>query len=174
MGEHRTRAARAVAVAAALSMGAVGLAATGAAAQSSGTAPGITDGDVTLGYISSQTGVAAATHKNAHKSCEARVDAQNAGKNPTRQGFVDAIRRTNNGKYDGAGLLCAPLDLSLAAYGKVAPTTCTWFVTVKDGKFTVLNKGKPFTGKLVGNPALIKQYEQNTGGIATTTAPPSS
>jgi branched-chain amino acid transport system substrate-binding protein len=99
---------------------------------------------------------------------------QNAGKNPTRQGFVDAIRRTNNGKYDGAGLLCAPLDLSLAAYGKVAPTTCTWFVTVKDGKFTVLNKGKPFTGKLVGNPALIKQYEQNTGGIATTTAPPSS
>src|SRR4029079_1974537 len=34
--------------------------------------------DVTLGYISSQTGVAAATHKNAHKSCQARVDAENA------------------------------------------------------------------------------------------------
>jgi branched-chain amino acid transport system substrate-binding protein len=98
---------------------------------------------------------------------------QNAGKNPTRQGFVDAIRKTNNGKYDGAGLLCAPLDLSYEAYGKVAPTTCTWFVTVKDGKFTVLNKGKPYTGKLVGNPDLIKQYEQNTGGV-TTTAPPSS
>jgi branched-chain amino acid transport system substrate-binding protein len=443
MKEHRKRAARVVAVVAALSMGAVGLAATGAAAQSSGAAPGVTDSDVTLGYISSQTGVAAATHKNAHKSCQARVDAQNAdggvngrkinlqiiddkssaenltaakdlvqnrdvfavidnsafaflsyrflkdsgvpmigggfdgsyyydqgneniisalgngtpvpgltydtstrlmkqmgakkvaavgygvspssseaakatetygadavglkgvylnnnvdfgttdvgplvlgiknsgadglylpldadtnfaivqslqqngvdmksnilatgysqdlldqpiaqtikptdvmftgyrpvelggkaiktfqsnlkkyvgligvpdygtytgyiacdmaimglqnaGKNPTRQGFVDAIRKTNNGKYDGAGLLCAPLDLSYAAFGKVAPTTCTWFVTVKDGKFKVLNKGKPYTGKLVGNPALIKQYEQNTGGVATTTAPPSS
>jgi branched-chain amino acid transport system substrate-binding protein len=99
---------------------------------------------------------------------------QNAGKNPTRQGFVDAIRKTNDGKYNGAGLLCAPIDLSLAAYGKVAPTTCTWFVTVKDGKFTVLNKGKPFTGKLVGNPTLIKQYEQNAGGVVTTTAPPSS
>jgi branched-chain amino acid transport system substrate-binding protein len=443
MGEHRRRGVAAVALAAALSMAAVGVAATGAAAQSSGSDPGITDSDVTLGYISSQTGVAAATHKNAHKSCEARVDAENAkggvngrkikleiiddksspenltaakdlvqnrnvfavidnsafaflsyrflrdagvpmigggfdgsyyydegnenivsalgngtpvpgltydtstrmmkqmgakkvgavgygvspsssesakatetfgaeavglkgvylnnavdfgttdvgpivlgiknagadgiylpldadtnfaivqglqqngvqtksnilatgysqdlldqpiaktikpntvmfsgyrpvelggpavkqfqsnlkkyvgltgvpdygtytgyiacdmaimglknaGKSPTRQGFVDAIRKTNDGKYDGAGLLCSPLDLSYEAYGKVAPTSCTWFVTVKDGKFRVLNNGKPYTGKLVGNPDLIKKYEQNSGGVVTTAAPPSS
>jgi branched-chain amino acid transport system substrate-binding protein len=99
---------------------------------------------------------------------------QNAGKNPTRQGFVDGIRKTNGGKYDGAGLLCAPVDLSYESYGKIAPTTCTWFVGVKDGKFVVLNKGKPVTGKLVGDADLIKQYEQNSGGVTTTTAPPST
>jgi branched-chain amino acid transport system substrate-binding protein len=105
-------------------------------------------------------------------SCDlAIMGLENAGMNPTRQGFIDAIRKTNGGKYDGAGLLCAPIDLSLAAYGKIAPTSCTWFVTVQNGKFKVLNKGKPLTGKLVGDPALIKQYEQNTGGVTTTTAP---
>ena len=31
--------------------------------------PGITKNEVTLGYISSQTGVASATHKNANKAC---------------------------------------------------------------------------------------------------------
>src|SRR5947209_2077882 len=56
---------------------AVGLA-VGVAGAQSGSAPGVTDKAVTIGYISSQTGVAAATHKNAHKSCQARVDAQNA------------------------------------------------------------------------------------------------
>jgi branched-chain amino acid transport system substrate-binding protein len=100
---------------------------------------------------------------------------QNAGKNPTRQAFVDGIRKTNGGKYDGAGLLCAPLDLSYAAFGTISPTTCTWFVTVKNGKFVVLNKGKTVSGKLVGDPALIKKYESNAGtGVATTTAPPST
>ena len=55
----------------------MGLAATGAGAQT-GDTTGVTDKAVKLGYISSQTGIAAATHKNAHKSCQARVDAQNA------------------------------------------------------------------------------------------------
>jgi branched-chain amino acid transport system substrate-binding protein len=96
---------------------------------------------------------------------------QAAGKNPTRQGFVDGIR--NGGPYDGAGLLCAPLDLSLASFGKIDKTSCTWFVGVKDGKFKVLNGGKPVTGKLVGDPALVAQYENNTGGV-TTTAPPAT
>jgi branched-chain amino acid transport system substrate-binding protein len=100
---------------------------------------------------------------------------KNAGKNPSRQAFVDGMRKTNGGKYDGAGLLCAPIDLSYEAFGTISPTTCTWFVTVKDGKFVVLNKGKTVSGKLVGDPALIKKYESNAGaGQATTTAPPST
>ena len=100
---------------------------------------------------------------------------KNAGKNPTRQSFVDGIRKTNGGKYDGAGLLCAPLDLSYEAFGTISPTTCTWFVTVKDGKFEVLNKGKTVSGKLVGDPDLIKKYESNAGaGQVTTTAPPAT
>ncbi len=53
---------RAVAVVAALGMATVGVLSTGAGAQSGGD-PGVTAKDVTLGYISSQTGVAAATHK---------------------------------------------------------------------------------------------------------------
>ena len=68
---------RAVAVVAALGMATVGVLSTGAGAQSGGD-PGVTAKDVTLGYISSQTGAAASTHKNAHKSCQARVDAENA------------------------------------------------------------------------------------------------
>src|SRR4051812_32023886 len=93
---------------------------------------------------------------------------KNAGKNPTRQSFVDGIRKTNGGKYDGAGLLCAPTDLSYEAFGTIAPTSCTWFVGVENGKFKVLNNGKTVSGKLVGDPALIKQYESNAGTGVTT------
>src|SRR6185312_16667885 len=78
MLNHRSKGAlRAIALAAVAGLAVTGLAATGAGAQTSSD-PGVTDKDVTIGYISSQTGVAAATHKNAHKSCQARVDAQNA------------------------------------------------------------------------------------------------
>jgi ABC-type branched-subunit amino acid transport system substrate-binding protein len=97
---------------------------------------------------------------------------QAAGKTPTRQGFVDGVRGL--GQYDGAGLTCAPIDVSLASFGKVTKTSCTWFVTVKNGKFNVLNKGKPETGKLVGDPALIAQYETSAGGVATPTAAPTT
>ena len=72
--KFRARALVAIVVA---GMVGVGLVAGGASAQT-GDSTGVTDKAVKLGYISSQTGVAAATHKNAHKSCEARVDAQNA------------------------------------------------------------------------------------------------
>jgi branched-chain amino acid transport system substrate-binding protein len=91
-----------------------------------------------------------------------------AGKNPTRQGFIDGVRGL--GQYDGAGLTCAPIDVSLANFGKIANSSCSWFVSVKDGKFIVLNKGKPITGKLVGAPALLAQYRSGTP-VTTTTAP---
>lgn len=92
-----------------------------------------------------------------------------AGKNPTRQGFIDGVRA--GGPYDAAGLTCAPLNLSAANFGKVDKTSCTWFVNVKNGKFNVLNGGKPYVGKLVGDPALIQQYESSAGtGVTTTTA----
>ncbi len=93
---------------------------------------------------------------------------QNAGANPTRQGFVDGIR--TGGTYDAAGLTCSPMDFSLANYGKIDPTSCTWFVDVKGGKFVVLNGGKPVTGKLVGDPHVLAQYGK-AGGVTTTTAP---
>jgi hypothetical protein len=47
---------------------------------------------------------------------------------------------------------------------------------VKDGKFVVMNKGKPINGKLVGDPELIAANKQGTvvtttGAPATTAAP---
>jgi ABC-type branched-subunit amino acid transport system substrate-binding protein len=103
------------------------------------------------------------------------VGLKNAGKDLTRQGFVDAIRKTNGGSYNGAGLLCQPVNLSYEKYGTLSPTSCAWYVNVKNGKFNVLDGGKPLTGKLVGDPQLIKQYGPNgtngRNGGSTTAAP---
>src|SRR6476620_12379189 len=76
---HRTRqwALRAFAVAAGLGLATGGLLASGAAAQS-GSSPGITAKDITLGYISSETGVAASASKGSETGCKARVGAENA------------------------------------------------------------------------------------------------
>ena len=49
-----------------------------------------------------------------------------AGKDLTRESFVDGVRGL--GEYDGAGLTCAPIDVSLENYQTVNPTSCTWFV----------------------------------------------
>jgi branched-chain amino acid transport system substrate-binding protein len=100
----------------------------------------------------------------------------NAGKNPTRQSFVDGIRKTNGGKYNSAGLTCRDVDLSYAHYGKISSeAACIYYVQVKNGKFVPYNGGKPITGKTVGDPAIIKKYTDSAGtGVATTTAPPSS
>jgi ABC-type branched-subunit amino acid transport system substrate-binding protein len=91
-----------------------------------------------------------------------------AGEDLTRESFVDGVRGL--GKYDGAGLTCNPIDVSLENYQTVTPESCTWFVTVKDGKFKVLNGGKPETGKLVGDPDLIAEYSGADTSATTTTA----
>jgi branched-chain amino acid transport system substrate-binding protein len=65
-----------VAVALAGLLGAATLA--GAAGAQAAEVPGVTRDTVKLGFISSQTGVASPTFEDSHKSCQARVDAQNA------------------------------------------------------------------------------------------------
>jgi branched-chain amino acid transport system substrate-binding protein len=60
-----------------LGLATVGLAARAAAAAPAND-PGVTDKQITIGYIYSGTGVAASTSKNGGKACEARVDRQNA------------------------------------------------------------------------------------------------
>jgi branched-chain amino acid transport system substrate-binding protein len=122
------------------------------------------------------TGVPGFGEYTGYVSCDlAIVGLQNAGKNPTRQGWVDAIRTTNGGIYDNAGLACSPRNFSKANFGKVTSNSCLWYVAIKDGKWTVLNGGKPTNGKLVGDPALIKQYQSSGGtGVTTTSAPPTS
>jgi branched-chain amino acid transport system substrate-binding protein len=120
------------------------------------------------------TGVPGFGEYTGYVSCDlAIVGLQNAGKNPTRQGWVDGIRKTNGGIYDNAGLTCSPRNFSPANFGKVVTSSCIWYASVKDGKWKVFNNGKPVTGKIVGDPALIKQYESSAGtGVTTTSAAP--
>src|SRR5439155_76020 len=120
-------------------------------------------------------GAKAAGLESGYITCDiAILGLTNAGKNPTRQSFVDGIRN-NGANYDGAGLMCAPTDLSSKAFGTISPTSCSYFLNFKNGKFNVLNGGKPLTGKLVGDPDLIKQYTSGAGtGVTTTTAAPAS
>ena len=101
-------------------------------------------------------------------SCDLAITGlQLAGKSPTHQGFIDAIH--NLGTYKAANLTCAPFDVSLKNFGKVPTKTCQYFVTFKNGKFVVMNKGKPIFGKLVGDPALIAANGTGTAADVTTT-----
>jgi branched-chain amino acid transport system substrate-binding protein len=118
------------------------------------------------------TGVPAFGDYTGYVTCDIVVTGlEQAGANLTRQGFIDGLRKLD--AYDAAGLTCAPYDFSLANYGKINDTSCQWFTVLKDGKFKVLNKGKPLNGKLVGDPALIARYTAGGGGVTTTTAAPS-
>jgi branched-chain amino acid transport system substrate-binding protein len=128
------------------------------AALKKGGLSGIPDYGSYLGYITCDMAI---------------LGLKEAGKNLTRQAFVDGIRNANGGKYDGAGLMCQPVDLSYDNFGKISETSCTYFVTVEDGKFKVLNGGKPVTGKLVGDPELIAQYTEGASATTTTAAPAS-
>jgi branched-chain amino acid transport system substrate-binding protein len=66
-----------LAVAAGLTLATGGLLATNAGAQS-GSTPGVSNKAITLGYISSETGVAASASKGSETGCKARIGAQNA------------------------------------------------------------------------------------------------
>jgi branched-chain amino acid transport system substrate-binding protein len=104
-------------------------------------------------------------------SCDLAITGlQQAGKNPTGQGFVDGIR--NLGTYKAADLTCQPLDMSLKNFGKTPTRSCQYFVTFKNGKFVVMNNGKPIFGKLVGDPALIAANNTGTAADVTTTSTP--
>jgi branched-chain amino acid transport system substrate-binding protein len=97
---------------------------------------------------------------------------EQAGKNPTHQGFIDGLHQL--GTYKAADLTCAPLDISLKNFGKTPERSCQYFVTFKNGKFVVMNNGKAVFGKLVGDPALIKANQSGTAAEVTTTAAPTS
>jgi ABC-type branched-subunit amino acid transport system substrate-binding protein len=120
------------------------------------------------------TGVPDYGQYTGYITCElAILGLQNAGKTPTRQGFIDGLRKL--GTYDEAGLACAPVDIS-TEHIRVAPETgCGYYMYVKDGKFVVMNKGKPYTGKLVGSKeALAANKAGDVTASVTTVAPPAS
>ena len=101
-------------------------------------------------------------------SCDLAITGlQLAGKNLTHQGFIDAIH--NLGTYKAANLTCMPFDVSLKNFGKTPTRNCQYFITFKNGKFVVMNKGKPIFGKLAGDPALIAANGTGTAADVTTT-----
>jgi ABC-type branched-subunit amino acid transport system substrate-binding protein len=91
------------------------------------------------------------------------------GKNLDPTTFADGIRKL--GKVNPADLSCQPLDFSEASFGQPAPTTCSYAMQVKNGKFVILKpKGGSdlfWTGKLVE-----KSFTENAA--TTTTAAPAS
>jgi hypothetical protein len=98
---------------------------------------------------------------------------EQAGKTPTRKGFVDGFR--NLGTWDQAGLACQPVQVGFDSYGKYPAKGCIYTVTLKNGKFVVGNKGKPVFGKLVGSPDALKANATgNPDLVTTTTAAPAS
>jgi branched-chain amino acid transport system substrate-binding protein len=103
MKQQGRRGMRALAVVAAVSSATLGLFAVGASAQE-GSSPGVTDNSVKIGFISSETGVAAANFVGAPKGCKARIDAENA------KGGVDGRKIdlvTIDDKSSGANLTAA-------------------------------------------------------------------
>jgi branched-chain amino acid transport system substrate-binding protein len=119
---------------------------------------------------SSLSGVPGFGEYSGYIACDLIVTGLDlAGKNLTRQGFVDAIRSQD--AYPAAGLSCRPYDYTLETFGHIPDGGCLWYVVVKDGKFKVLNNGKPLSGHYVGKQALLDQYVLRAEATTTTTRP---
>jgi branched-chain amino acid transport system substrate-binding protein len=95
---------------------------------------------------------------------------QKAGKNLTRQGFIDGGHSI--GQYDAAGLACAPVDVSVGNRGRVPETSCGYALRLVDGKFQLFPKsGKPIPQKLVGSPEALAANKTGLAAPTTTAAP---
>jgi len=76
-----------------------------------------------------------------------------AGRNPTRESFLDALHGL--GTYDADGILAEPVDISLEGFGQAQERRCSWYMKVEDGRFVVASPGtEPLCGDLV--PASIE------------------
>jgi len=71
---------------------------------------------------------------------------QLAGKCPTRQGFIDNLRKLD--KYDGAGMLPGSVGFAPSVYSPLGHGPgCTWYVTIKNGY--PVPDAKPICGKTI-------------------------
>jgi branched-chain amino acid transport system substrate-binding protein len=62
-----------------------------------------------------------------------------AGRNPTRQGFVDAVRSFDNWTDDGT--FCSGVSFTMATYGQfLTREGCSYMIKVANGKFVVVGK----------------------------------
>jgi branched-chain amino acid transport system substrate-binding protein len=115
------------------------------------------------------TGVPDYGQYTGYITCDLAITALNAmGKDVNREDFATKFRA---GKaYDAAGLNCAPYPVGLDSFGKFSETGCAYYMQLKNGKFVVMNKGKPIIGKLVGSKEALEA--NRTGNpLVTTTVP---
>jgi branched-chain amino acid transport system substrate-binding protein len=95
---------------------------------------------------------------------------QQMGKNVNHQDFATKFRAM--GDYDAAGLNCSSYPVGLDTFGKYAENGCIYGVQVKNGKFVVMNKGKPVPGKLVGSKDALEANRTGNPLVTTTSAAP--
>jgi branched-chain amino acid transport system substrate-binding protein len=76
---------------------------------------------------------------------------QQAGQNPTRASFLNAVRNLKG--WDGGGLLAASPNFSLAGFGQAQPNTvgvnCDYFVRLTGSQFVPINNGKAICGNTI-------------------------
>jgi hypothetical protein len=114
------------------------------------------------------TGVPDYGQYTGYITCDLAITAlEQMGKNVTRQDFASKFRKLGN--YDAAGLNCNPYPVGLDTFGKFGNTGCSYYMQVKNGKFVVMNKGKPITGKLVGTKAALEANATGNPALVTTT-----
>jgi branched-chain amino acid transport system substrate-binding protein len=173
MKQGRGRGARALAVVATLSVATVGVLATGASAQSSGNDPGVSNKSVKIGFISSETGSAAANFVGADKGCKARVDAENAkgGVNGRKIDLIEIDDKSSGANLTGAKDLVQNQDVF--AVVNDSPFAFLTYRYLKDEKVPTIGGG--FDGSYyydAGNEWLISSLGDGTPipGITTDTA----
>jgi ABC-type branched-subunit amino acid transport system substrate-binding protein len=72
---------------------------------------------------------------------------QEAGQNPTRASFLNALRNTTG--WTANGLLARSPDFSLKDFGTAPTTACAYFVQLHGSAYTPLNGGQPICGNEV-------------------------
>jgi branched-chain amino acid transport system substrate-binding protein len=71
-----------------------------------------------------------------------------AGKNPTHQSFISALRKVTN--YSANGVFPSPVAFThFATLAMLPKTSCTYIAQLKGKKFVIANGGKLVCGKLV-------------------------
>jgi branched-chain amino acid transport system substrate-binding protein len=68
-----------------------------------------------------------------------------AGKCPTRQGFIDNLRKVT--AFDAHGLVPEKISFGPGVTPMGSPAKCSWYITIKNGQ--PVPDPKPTCGKLV-------------------------
>ena len=101
-------------------------------------------------------------------TCDLAVTAlEQAGKTPTRKGFVDGFR--NLGTYDQAGLACQPVQVGLDSYGKYPDNGCIYTVTREERE---VRGGEQGQAGLRQAGRLARRARRRTPPATPTSSPP--